>query len=80
MINIFEADLQFEGGNVSDGPRVRDIMAEVVAKIQILNLDTTKQVVPAVKADRGDPMEVDDCIDVTTSEEYEAAVRLFKTG
>lgn len=39
LINIFEADLTFPGGNEPECPRIKHFMAEVISKIQILNKD-----------------------------------------
>lgn len=39
LINIFEADLIFPGGNEPECPRIKTFMAEVISKIQILNKD-----------------------------------------
>lgn len=37
LINIFEADLHFVDAAEPECPRIRDFIAEVVGKIQILN-------------------------------------------
>lgn len=39
LINIFEADLKFVGGPEPECPRIKDIINEVVQKIQILKID-----------------------------------------
>lgn len=42
LINIFEADLQFVDAPEPECPRIKDIIHEVVQKIQVLKLDEPK--------------------------------------
>lgn len=42
LINIFEADLRFIDAPEPECPRIKDIINEVVQKIQVLKLDEPK--------------------------------------
>lgn len=42
LINIFEADLKFVDAPEPECPRIKDIINEVVQKIQVLKLDEPK--------------------------------------
>lgn len=42
LINIFEADLRFVDAPEPECPRIKDIINEVVQKIQVLKLDEPK--------------------------------------
>lgn len=69
FINIFESDLNFVGAAEPECPRIKNMMAEVVEKIQIL-----KQEMPAlIKCTSTDSTETD-------NSEYQQAVRIFKTS
>jgi len=41
LINIFEADLQFPGGSEPECPRIKDIITELLPRLQILLKDDT---------------------------------------
>ncbi|CAD7093813.1 unnamed protein product [Hermetia illucens] len=73
LINIFEADLQFKGGNTPKCPRVSDMIKEVVKKIEPLYYDMPSTICMVEGATERS--------DVTTQEQkkYEEAVRLYKT-
>lgn len=42
LINIFEADLKFVDAPEPECPRIKDIISEVVQKIQIIQIDAPK--------------------------------------
>lgn len=44
LINIFEADLKFVDAPEPECPRIKDIISEVVQKIQILKTDEPKSI------------------------------------
>lgn len=78
LINIFEADLKFVGAPEPECPRIRDLMVEVVSKIQVLQKEMPKISPKEVGNDTSattptDPEDVE-------SNEYQKAVRLFKTS
>lgn len=51
LINIFEADLEFGGANAPECPRIKDFMAEMLARLQILNDDIPEQMLAVGKKD-----------------------------
>lgn len=71
LINIFEGDIEFPNGNPPEGPRIRDIIKEILPKIAILLEEK-----PETKLDK-EIMEVDSSEMVDC--EYDKAVRLYKT-
>lgn len=77
LINIFEGDIQFPNGSQPEGPRVRDIISEVLPKIAIL-LDEKPE---KKKIDKEIGMEIDENVESGAADdcEYDKAVRLFKT-
>lgn len=46
LINIFEADLKFVEGPEPECPRIKDIIGEVVQKIQPLQYEMPKGIYP----------------------------------
>lgn len=69
FINIFESDLNFVGAPEPKCPRIKDMMAEIVEKIQILQ----QEMPPMIKCSTTDSTETD-------NSEYQQAVRIFKTS
>lgn len=92
LINIFEADLKFSGSSEPECPRIKDMIAEILDKVQILKDD-----MPQIKKNGNFQIFVFDrilkiCVfyfnldntDMETessesSSEYDEAIRLFKT-
>lgn len=75
LINICEADLRFKGSlGMNISPKKSDMIANVMPKLCVL---FDEEVVSAVKMDTD--TEEGSC-NKTQQTEYEAAVRLFKTG
>lgn len=52
LINIFEADLKFLNAPEPECPRIKDIMGEVVTKIQALQLDGPKSAAKGMNIDQ----------------------------
>uniref|UniRef100_A0A6B2EKU9 Proteasome activator complex subunit 4 n=1 Tax=Phlebotomus kandelakii TaxID=1109342 RepID=A0A6B2EKU9_9DIPT len=81
LINIFEADLTYPGGNEPQCPRMRDFIGGLVPQLQILYNDYPK-IVPKSKAEPVEGQAVEDSGTSETKQvdtDFEVAVRLFKT-
>lgn len=69
LINIYDGDFQFPGGNQPECPRISDLMAEIGPKLQILHGE------PPTSRHNVDSMEVES--EATLA--YSEAVRIFKS-
>ncbi|GAB0097686.1 proteasome activator complex subunit 4A-like [Sergentomyia squamirostris] len=86
LINIFEADLTFPGGNEPHCPRMKDFIQEILPRLQILYNDYPKVVVEN-KEESGSKDEAaggDGCGEGKEAgkqpdSDFDVAVRLFKT-
>ncbi|XP_059622095.1 proteasome activator complex subunit 4-like [Phlebotomus argentipes] len=85
LINIFEADLTYPGGNEPQSPRMKDFISGILPQLQILYNDYPK-IVPKSKTDNADSQAAEEESSEESGEatkqvdtDFEVAVRLFKT-
>uniref|UniRef100_A0A1L8DSH8 Putative proteasome activator complex subunit 4 n=1 Tax=Nyssomyia neivai TaxID=330878 RepID=A0A1L8DSH8_9DIPT len=83
LINIFEADLTFPGGNEPHCPRMRDFIQEILPQLQILYNEYPKINDKSQAGNTNEPAGTEDGgnngVIKQADTEYEVAVRLFKT-